>query len=739
MDNNLKKYTVRFTALILESLIEAYRKFKPIPPRIYFCYNQAIHQIYHSIFIAIELSNLQRKYEIVVFSTGREASSIIEEELSSIPNKVKFIKIHHPGYNKTGFNVNWFVFLCRLRMHRPEAVIVTDYFDNVFRQLVLRTFWVYTFHGPENRGYTHPHIKDYDLIILPGKGELNRIQSRIGPLDNYVIIGYSKFDYFRYHKIAPPGLFKDSKPVIMYNPHFNQTQSSFFDKGLGLLGALSKTGKYNVIFMPHPDLARKHPGLMDKARRIPGVVVIGRPKINLDYMAITDLYITDVSSAVFEWFYFNKPVVFFNTKKIDWRNKDIYPSWVCGRVATDIPEMLEAAGHALEHPEEFESQRKGTFNNIFSNQDKDVSKLIARTIWNKLKDIKYRPQFFFPWNISQRHGLNRIVLPLAKQLSKQAKIRLVCRDAGSADFPNLENNIRRVNIIPLKRILSFTPLRWSLRLMVMLEYNLFDYFASKYVENYSPVYAVQGMALYIFKKAEKLGLKKILIATSLHIGFVWQVHKEEERILGYDYEWLNLRLKDKMLKEYEMADLIITSSKLTYKTFLDRGVDEHKLKYLPPEIDKDYYKRREAKLDDIFRVLYVGRITPQKGIHYLIKAFKELNLPNSKLLLFGGTATRETRIWLKHMIKGWDNIEVRSGDPRPAYEQSSVLAHPSLNDNTGATISEALAYRLPVIVTENTGAKELISNGENGFIIPIRDVEAIKEKIRYYYEVSIKG
>lgn len=329
-----------------------------------------------------------------------------------------------------------------------------------------------------------------------------------------------------------------------------------------------------------------------------------------------------------------------------------------------------------------------------------------------------------------------MVLTLAKRLSKESKIRIVCGNWSKDDFPSSDSTIRRVNIFLLKRMLNITPLRWDLKVMMFLEYSIFDFLASRFVVNSSPVYALAGMALHIFKKAEIMGLKKILFATTLEIGFVWRLHKEEEKVVGRDYEWLNVHLKNKILKEYELADEIIVYSKLTYKTLLDSGIDESKLKYLMQKIDDDYFKRRTEKKDNKFRVLYVGRLTPQKGIHYLIKAFKELKLPNAELLLFGATPTSQLRKWVNGQIKNCDNIKIKCGDPRPAYEQASVLVHPSLNDNTGKTISEALAYGLPIVLTENTGSKELIEEGKNGYIIPIRSVEAIKEKIGYYHSIS---
>ncbi len=379
----IKKLCICCAAVILTGIIEIYRKVRPVPESVYFCYNQSIHHIYHSLYIAVELSNIQNKYPVIVFSTSKEASHIIEAELSSIPNNVKFVKIYHPGYSRINFSINWFVFLCRIRMHKPKAVIVTDYYDNVFRQLLLKSFWIFVNHGQENREYAHPHLKDYDLMCVPGQRQVERLESRIGPLHNYVVTGYPKFDYFRYHAIEDPGLFKDSKPVIMYNPHFDVAQSSFYDKGLELLKALSACGKYNIIFMPHPDLSRTAPHLVKEALNMYNVASVIRQKINLEYMAVTDLYIADVSSSIYEWLYFDRPAVFFNSRQVDWKAQNLYPAWTVGAVVDDIPEMLEVIDHSLLFPGEFQDLRREMFMNCFYYQEEHASKNAADIILDK--------------------------------------------------------------------------------------------------------------------------------------------------------------------------------------------------------------------------------------------------------------------------------------------------------------------------------------------------------------------
>ena len=389
MLKKIKSAVIYITARILMIAITVYRKIKPINPGIYFCYNQSIHQIYHSLFIAIELSNIQDKYDVVVLSTSKEASRIIEKEFKSIPNKIIFKKIEHSGYEKVGFSINWFVLLCRMRMYMPKAVIVTDYFDNVFRQLLVKTVWIRVPHGIVGPEYgSNACIKNYDLVVLPGKRDETELKERIGPLDNCVALGYSKFDYFKYHKSAKLELFDKDKPVIMYNPHFKKELSSFYDKGQQLLEALSKTDKYNVIFMPHPDLCRKEPKAVAKAAKVKDVVFINRPKINLEYMAISDIYITDVSSSAFEWLYFDKPALFFNTKKIDWEENRYYSSWNFGRVVENIPEIIDAVEESLNRTDQFQEAREKLFSSIFLNSDQKVSRMIAAKIMDIIEKKK---------------------------------------------------------------------------------------------------------------------------------------------------------------------------------------------------------------------------------------------------------------------------------------------------------------------------------------------------------------
>ena len=69
--------------------------------------------------------------------------------------------------------------------------------------------------------------------------------------------------------------------------------------------------------------------------------------------------------------------------------------------------------------------------------------------------------------------------------------------------------------------------------------------------------------------------------------------------------------------------------------------------------------------------------------------------------------------------------------PEEYYRQASVLVFPSLTEGFGRVTLEAMACGIPVITTEN--ARGIVEDGKTGFVVPIRDATAIREKIEYLY------
>jgi glycosyltransferase involved in cell wall biosynthesis len=233
--------------------------------------------------------------------------------------------------------------------------------------------------------------------------------------------------------------------------------------------------------------------------------------------------------------------------------------------------------------------------------------------------------------------------------------------------------------------------------------------------------------------AKKSGCRTLLDVVTTHIED-FGLHQDVECATFGVRPPVNRRLRKLILQEYARADLIRVMSTHAAASFLARGFSPERLMILPPAISLDDFP--EAQFDGPrFTVSFVGLIEPWKGFQYLVDAFNSLNLPDSELIFWGGTGARPISQYLQaHMARN-PAISVRPVDVRNSYEKvyarSSVLVHPSLADGFGFVVAEAMASGIPVIVTPNTGAAELVVNGHNGYIVPVKNSEALRERLAH--------
>ncbi|MFM6071715.1 MAG: glycosyltransferase family 4 protein [Dolichospermum sp.] len=184
-------------------------------------------------------------------------------------------------------------------------------------------------------------------------------------------------------------------------------------------------------------------------------------------------------------------------------------------------------------------------------------------------------------------------------------------------------------------------------------------------------------------------------------------------------------------REIELADHIFVASSFTKKSLLEIGIQEAKITVIPYGAPVDYFQPRPKK-DNCFRALFVGRVSPRKGVHYLLPAWQDLKLDNAELVLVG------QNLFPTGWLEQYKNI-CRHVPSVPHlllndyYSSANVLVFPSLVEGFALVLLEAMACGIPIITTPNTAGPDIITDGVEGFIIPIRDVEAIKEKLQWCY------
>ena len=161
------------------------------------------------------------------------------------------------------------------------------------------------------------------------------------------------------------------------------------------------------------------------------------------------------------------------------------------------------------------------------------------------------------------------------------------------------------------------------------------------------------------------------------------------------------------------------------------GADTKRIYYLPHCIDVDYFKNEHRKSKsngqslpiefskDTVVYLYVGRLITEKGIGYLLDAFrllrKKIQLKVSLLLAGDGAEEEKFKIKCKHegindvyFVGFYQKTELPS-----IYSLADIFIFPTLGDPYGLVVDEAMACALPVITTSAAG--EIDSRVENGF------------------------
>ncbi len=220
---------------------------------------------------------------------------------------------------------------------------------------------------------------------------------------------------------------------------------------------------------------------------------------------------------------------------------------------------------------------------------------------------------------------------------------------------------------------------------------------------------------------------------SAHIEYQDEILRDEFARFGARFPGIDSRLIERELEEYALCDLIFVPSSFAMRTFADKRVPRDKLRLNSYGVDLAMF-HREPKVDRTFRVLFVGTVSLQKGLPYLFEAMTTLPRRDLELFVIGALEAEMRPLMAKYDGTFRYLGPVARGELHKHYSQASVLVLPSIQDGFGMVQAQAMACGVPVIATENTGAADLFTDGVEGFIVPIRDAGAIREKIIALYE-----
>ncbi len=248
--------------------------------------------------------------------------------------------------------------------------------------------------------------------------------------------------------------------------------------------------------------------------------------------------------------------------------------------------------------------------------------------------------------------------------------------------------------------------------------DLFARQAARHLGNPDLVHAWSAAAEPALLAARARGIPAVLERSSSHMLEQCHLLREEYASLGLRWEETPRLTVERELREYQLADMIFVPSRFVWRTFATAAFPADRLFLNGFGVDVTRFSPG-AKSTDVFRVIFAGSLSVRKGIHYLVAAFRQADIPNSELLLVGG-ATRET----DRLIGAPDPRIRRIGHVPQAelpacYRDASVFVMASIEEGQAMVQAQALACGLPLICTASTGGEDFLAlDGEGTEVAP---------------------
>ncbi len=219
---------------------------------------------------------------------------------------------------------------------------------------------------------------------------------------------------------------------------------------------------------------------------------------------------------------------------------------------------------------------------------------------------------------------------------------------------------------------------------------------------------------------------------------------KDERVLS--------SIKNKLKKWIvNQADGYIIPGKAQENYLVELGAREDRIWTAPNAVDSvffaneaQYYRQQKAILKEKLDIagcviLYVGRLIDEKGIPELLEAFTKLSPQKQVTLVIVGDGSRSQNYHSYTQQNQLDNVVFAGFQPQTALPQyygiADIFVFPTRSDTWGLVLNEAMAAGLPIVCSDAAGAApDLVVNGENGYLIPVGDVEKLSEKLQILVE-----
>jgi glycosyltransferase involved in cell wall biosynthesis len=296
-------------------------------------------------------------------------------------------------------------------------------------------------------------------------------------------------------------------------------------------------------------------------------------------------------------------------------------------------------------------------------------------------------------------GIERVIVNIANNLSNQMRLAIVIKNRDDIFYP-INSNVEIIYLTDSSEKIGRLARLW----------NIYKY------------------SRILSKKLCTIDAKKIYVSNQINLLEIIFSSFPTRRIIVSEHgsnnhlHWF-FRIIKRITYPYVFSCVVPT-----HEDTLNNKKYTEKVKYIPHHLtDFDAFRKLPTKSNII---LNVGRLTSDKNQIELLRIFQNINNPDWKLIIIGdGELEVDLR---KFIYQNKINAEIHSSTKDIAYyyAQAKVFALTSISEGYGMVLIESLVFGLPIIAYDcPVGPREIIINGENGYLIGNFDRNKYIEKL----------
>jgi glycosyltransferase involved in cell wall biosynthesis len=261
-------------------------------------------------------------------------------------------------------------------------------------------------------------------------------------------------------------------------------------------------------------------------------------------------------------------------------------------------------------------------------------------------------------------------------------------------------------------------------------------------EPWDIVHCWSGVSEELLQASDVSGLK-LLMRGSAHILEQDHLLRDEEARTSTSLDRPSAWMCAREQREYALADHIVVLSSFAARTFAKWSIPISRVTSVPLGVNvrsftpsrESFTRRRQRALDgEPLRVLFVGSVSLRKGWWDLAEALAQLHDAPVATTIVGPVAPEAVGL-VERLPRNVTVVgKVAQRELPGFYERSDVFVFPTIEDGFGLVLAQAKAAGLPIITTDHSAGGDLIADGRDGWLIPIRSPQTLVSRLRWCTE-----